>query len=208
MMKKQWTPAEDRHLADIYPKTHNHEVAKLMNRTYGSIIGRASILGLKKDPGYIHELLMIEAQKLQKLGGNTRFTKGRTPVNKGVKLTADQKAKIQYTFFPKGHIPANLKPIGSERISQDGYIMVKIRNGKYVLKHRLIWEMEHGRVPAGHCLKFIDGNPLNCVLSNIRLTTKKAVMEFNQIHNLPDDIKEVIRLKTKINRICDAKKQD
>lgn len=208
MMKKQWTPAEDRQLAEIYPKTHNHEVAKMMNRTYGSIIGRAAKMGLKKDPAYIHELLMIEAQKLQKLGGNTRFTTGRIPANKGVKLTAEQKAKIHYTFFPKGHIPANVKPVGSERIHPDGYIMVKIRNGKYVLKHRLIWEMEHGRIPPGHCLKFIDGNPLNCVLSNIRLTTKKAVMEFNTIHNLPGEIKEVIKLKTKINRICDAKKQD
>lgn len=208
MKKKNWTPAEDRLLAEIYPNLNNQEVAKQMNRSYGSIIGRASSLGLKKDPAYIHQLLMVEAQKLQKLGGNTRFTTGRIPANKGVKLTAEQKAKIHYTFFPKGHIPANIKPVGSERIHPDGYIMVKIRNGKYVLKHRLIWEMEHGRIPAGHCLKFIDGNPLNCVLSNIRLTTKKEVMAVNQIHNLPDDIKEVIRLKTKINRICDAKKQD
>lgn len=66
MMKKQWTPAEDRQLAEIYPKTHNHEVAKIMNRTYGSIIGRAAKMGLKKDPAYIHELLMIEAQKISK----------------------------------------------------------------------------------------------------------------------------------------------
>ena len=207
-MGKSWTPAEDRYLAEIYPKTHNHEVAKLMGRTYGSVVGRASSLGIKKDPAYIHQLLMVEAQKLQRLGGNTRFTKGRTPANKGVKLTEAQKAKIHYTFFPKGHIPANIKPVGSERISTDGYILVKIKGGKYVLKHKLMWEMEYGRIPTGHCLKFIDGNPLNCVLSNIRLATKTEVMAMNQIHNLPDEIKEVIRLKTKINRIIDAKKQD
>lgn len=207
-MKKQWTPAEDRQLAEIYPNLNNHEVAKKMGRSYGSVVGRASSLGLKKDPAYIHQLLMVEAQKLQRLGAKTRFSAGRTPINKGVKLTAEQKAKIHYTFFPKGHIPPNVKPVGSERIHPDGYIMVKIRNHKYVLKHRLIWEMEYGRIPPGHCLKFIDGNPLNCVLGNLRLTTRANNMKENTVHNLPDEIKEVIRLKTKINRICDAKKQN
>jgi len=66
MMKKNWTPAEDRLLAGIYPNLNNQEVAKQMNRSYGSIIGRASSLGLKKDPAYFHQHLMEEAQKVLK----------------------------------------------------------------------------------------------------------------------------------------------
>jgi hypothetical protein len=60
-------------------------------------------------------------------------------------------------------------------------------------------------VPAGYALKFIDGNPLNCVLGNLRLISRAENMANNTIHNLPEDLKEVIRLKNKINRICDAK---
>ena len=95
-----------------------------------------------------------------------------------------------------------------QRITKDGYLMVKLRNRQYVLKHKWMWESEHGKVPAGYALKFIDGNPLNCVLGNLRLISRAENMANNTIHNLPEDLKEVIRLKNKINRICDAKEQD
>ena len=65
-MKKYWTPQEDRELVYIYPRMHDHQVAEEMGRSYGSVVGRASILGLKKDPAYIHELLILEAQKFLK----------------------------------------------------------------------------------------------------------------------------------------------
>jgi hypothetical protein len=42
------------------------EVAEEMQRSYGSIVGRAQVLGLKKDSAYIHEMLMKEAQELLK----------------------------------------------------------------------------------------------------------------------------------------------
>ena len=30
------------------------------------------------------------------------------------------------TWFKKGHIPANYRPVGSERVNADGYIEVKV----------------------------------------------------------------------------------
>ena len=207
-MKKYWTPEEDRKLVDIYPRMHNHKVAEEMGRSYGSVVGRASNLGLKKDPAYIHELLMLEAQKLKKNGFKSRFQRGQVSHNKGKKLSEELKSKISKTYFPIGHQPWNTKPVGYERLNKSGYIMIKLRCGKSVFKHQWLWENEFGKVPPGFVIKFIDGNPLNCVLGNLKLMSRAQTMLDNAIHNLPEDLKEVIRLKTKINRICDAKKQD
>jgi hypothetical protein len=204
-MKKHWSPEEDRKLVNIYPQMHNMEVAEAMHRSYGSIVGRAQVLGLKKDPAYIHEMLMKEAQKLKKSGEAYRYKPGGVSYNKGKRLSESIRDKVSKTFFPKGNKPWNTKEVGHERITKDGYLMVKLRDRQYVLKHKWMWESEHGRVPAGYALKFIDGNPLNCVLGNLRLISRAENMANNTIHNLPEDLKELIRLKNKINRICDAK---
>ena len=207
-MKKHWSPEEDRKLVNIYPTMLNMEVAEAMQRSYGSIIGRAQVLGLKKDPAYINKMLMKEAQKLKKSGEAYRYKPGNVSYNKGKRMNAATKDKLSHTFFAPGHQPWNHKQLGHERLTKDGYLMVKLRDRHYVLKHKWMWESENGRVPAGYALKFIDGNPLNCVLGNLRLISFEENMANNSIHNLPEDLKEVIRLKNKINRICDAKKQD
>jgi hypothetical protein len=207
-MRKIWTLEEDRKLAEIFPRMHNRIIAEEMGRSYGSVVSRAGTLGLKKDPGYIHELLMLEAQKLKKSGYKSRFQKGQPGMNKGKKLSEKVKSKISKTYFPVGHQPWNTKPVGYERVNKSGYIMIKLRCGKSVFKHQWLWENEFGKVPHGMVLKFIDGNPLNCVLGNLKLMSRAQTMLDNAIHNLPQDLKEVIRLKTRINRICDAKKQD
>lgn len=204
-MKKHWSPEEDRKLVNIYPRMHNMEVAEAMQRSYGSIVGRAQVLGLKKDPAYIHEMLMKEAQKIKKAGEAYRYKPGDISYNKGKRLSESTREKVSRTFFPKGNKPWNIKEVGHERITKDGYLMIKLRDRHYVLKHKWMWESEHGRVPAGYALKFIDGNPLNCVLGNLRLISRAENMANNTIHNLPEDLKELIRLKNKINRICDAK---
>lgn len=207
-MRKIWTLEEDRKLAEIFPRMHNRIVAEEMGRSYGSVVSRAGTLGLKKDPAYIHDLLMMEAQKLKKSGYESRFRKGQPGMNKGKKMSKEVRERVSLTFFEKGHKPWNTRPVGHERISKDGYIMIKLRDGLYQQKHRWLWESENGKVPPGSVIKFIDGNPLNCVLGNLKLVSRAQTMLDNAIHNLPQDLKEVIRLKTRINRICDAKKQD
>lgn len=47
--------------------------------------------------------------------------------------------------------------------------------------HRTIWEQAHGRtVPAGHVLRFIDGNHNNLVAENLTLLTRDQVARENQ----------------------------
>jgi hypothetical protein len=112
------------------------EVAEAMQRSYGSIIGRAQVLGLKKDPAYINEMLMKEAQKLKKSGEAYRYKPGNVSYNKGKSMNAHTKEKLSHTFFAPGHHPWNHKQLGHERLTKDGYLMVKLRDRHYVLKHK------------------------------------------------------------------------
>lgn len=104
-----------------------------------------------------------------KTGRSGSFPKGHVPANKGKKgLTTANSAS-----FKKNNIPHNYQPIGTEVITTDGYIKVKIGHPrKWKHKHILVWEKHNGSVPKGHVIKFIDGNPLNCNIDNLMTITK------------------------------------
>lgn len=95
------------------------------------------------------------------------------------------------TWFKPGCTPHNLKPIGYERVTQDGYIEVKVRmkksrpncNDNFVLKHRLIWEQANGPLPPGYVVIFKDGNKRNFALDNLAAITKKERLDMNR-HDL------------------------
>lgn len=95
------------------------------------------------------------------------------------------------TWFKPGCTPHNLKPIGYERVTQDGYIEVKVRmkksrpncNDNFVPKHRLIWEQANGPLPPGYVVIFKDGNKRNFALDNLAAITKKERLDMNR-HDL------------------------
>ena len=71
--------------------------------------------------------------------------------------------------FKKGHRPWNIKPIGEERITNAGFIEVKIAQPDcWKLKHLVVWEEIHGTLPENHTIDFIDGNRQNARLENLR----------------------------------------
>lgn len=83
------------------------------------------------------------------------------------------------TEFKKGHMPHNYKPVGTERISKDGYLEIKVEDPKkWKGKHILIWESAHGSIPKNHVVIFADGDKRNFNLENLILITQaqNAVM--------------------------------
>jgi len=106
-----------------------------------------------------------------------QFEKGHVPFNKG-KKTGGWKP----TYFQKGHIPPNTRPVGTERIdSKDGYLSVKIAEpNKWKAKHVIIWEEQHGKVPEGHKVIFLDGNKTNIELDNLAIVTYGQMLLLNQ----------------------------
>lgn len=101
------------------------------------------------------------------------FPVGHVPQNKGQKMPFNENsAKTQ---FKKGHRGGRAleryKPIGTERLSKEGYIERKIHDGmplqsRWRAVHLIRWEEANGPVPDGHCLKCIDGDKANTAPSN------------------------------------------
>ena len=99
---------------------------------------------------------------------------------KGKKMPLN--ANSARTQFKTGQRPHNTKYAGHERPHEDGYVYISVeetnpRTGferRYVLKHRWVWEKQHGAVPDGMVLK-CKGDKTNCDPSNWELVARGMV---------------------------------
>ena len=142
----------------------------------------------------------------------TQFPKGHVPWNKDKKGISHEGMKP--TQFKKGRKSANWVPIGSERVNADGYVDIKIQDGKLQKnwrgKHILIWEEHNGPVPPGHAVIFGDRNPRNFEPDNLILVSRKQLVRMNQ-HGLIQDDAELTKTGIIIadihNKIGERKKK-
>ena len=113
------------------------------------------------------------------------------------------------TSFKKGNVPANIKPLGHERIdAKDGYIWIKVAEEdpytgfptRYKLKHYHIWEQENGPVPDGFILRFIDGDKTKIELDNLMLVSMAVNLRLNKhgYNDAPDELKPSILAMAKL----------
>ena len=108
--------------------------------------------------------------------------------------------------FKPGGRPHTWNPIGHERVTQDGYLERKISDTgvtrhDYRSVHHLIWIAANGDIPNKHIIIFIDGNKSNFELSNLQCISMAENMRRNTIHRFPEDLKEVIKLNSKVKKI-------
>ena len=118
-----------------------------------------------------------------------RFVKGQESHNKGNKLTPEQYEKVKATMFKKGNVPANVRPVGSERVDVDGYIKIKIAEPDvWQHKQRYIWEQANGPVPKGYAIIFEDGDRRNFDLDNLKCIPKSLLSYINikKLHGKAD----------------------
>lgn len=160
-----WSNEEKEYLAEITPGHHYTEIQELVNEKFKLDLKLNQIKGA------------VSRYKLN-TGFTGRFEKGHIPANKGLKgICAKGSEK---TWFKKGHVPVNHREVGSERITKDGYVEIKIAEpNKWRLKHLVVWEKENGPVPKGHALVFADGDKTNISLDNILLVTRHQLLIMN-----------------------------
>lgn len=196
-----WTAAEIEYLCKHYPDMLARDVACALNKTTRSVYLKAGQMGLKKSDAFFNN------EKSGRLTANTglgtRFKKGLRPWNKGMK-GLQQPGRCKETQFKPGHLGGsalkNVKPVGYERLTKDGYIERKIRaDGPFYKRwravHILNWEAVNGPLPDGHCLVFKDGNKQNLALDNLVLTTRADNMRRNTYHNYPKEIALAIQAR-------------
>lgn len=164
--KKQhkWTDEEKEYLASIVTGKSYKEITKLMNEKFNHQLSEEQIKGA-----------MFRNNLTTGTGGY--FRKGSIPWNRGIKgyMGANK------TSFKKGNIPPNYKQVGSERLTKDGYIEVKVEDpNKWELKHRLIYKEHHGEIPKGHNVIFADRDKRNFDIDNLILVSKAQMLILNR----------------------------
>jgi HNH endonuclease len=148
----------------------NQALTELVNDNFKLNVTRQQIKTFKKN----HKISS---------GLTGRFQKGHIPINKGKRGLYNKGGNR--TSFKPGVRPNNYKPVGTERIDRDGYLLIKVNDDgpwhkRWRHKHKVLWEAVNGPVPKGHCLIFLDSNKENIVLENLQLITRKKLARMNQ----------------------------
>ena len=128
--------------------------------------------------------------------GDTRFKKGMTPWNKGIKT--DLKPT---NGFKKGFTPWHTKELYSERLDKDGYILIKIaKPNKWVRKHRWLYEQEYGAIPENSVIIFADRDKTNLNTDNLICVTRNELKVLNQ-YRLISSVPELTKTGLNIDKI-------
>lgn len=211
-----WDEAKVELLKKHYATMPIDELSRLVNRTRNAIYVKAHDLGLKRDSQFLAEQNRRLGRALSGISRGTQFQKGHVPANKGVK-GFDAGGRSHETRFSPGHRPQTWKPIGSERLSTEGYLQRKVTDTGYPPRdwravHVMLWEVVNGPVPRGHKVCFIDGDKTNIVYMNLELVSDAEMMRRNTIRRYPKDValcaQALGRVKKAIQRRSRNEKQD
>lgn len=120
-------------------------------------------------------------------GYDARFKKGTSPPNKGRKqedwMSPEAIERTKGTRFQKGQMPSNHHEVGTVVVTTDGYVARKTAEpNQWEYVHRMVWEEHNGPIPEGGIVIFLDGNPLNCDISNLQMITRAEHARLNQNH--------------------------
>jgi len=170
----------------------NQELTDLFNAHFGLDLKVSQIKCFKKNHGLSSGL-----------GG--WFKPGQVPFNKGQKGIFLGGEVAEACQFQKGHKAWNWVPLGSERVNADGYVDIKVDDGKlqknWKGKHIVIWEAANGPVPKGHVVIFGDGNNRNFKPENLILVSRKQLVRLNQMKLIQEDA-ELTKAGIVIADIC------
>ncbi len=147
------------------------ELTELVNKTFNSSFSQQKIRDLK-------------ARLKLSNGINVKFKKGQTPWNKG-----------------KKGCKSFSKPIGSERITSNGYIQLKVKEPNvWMHKQRYLYEKHIGKIPPGTMVSFKDGNRQNFNLDNLILMSlqEAIIMTHNKFWSNNPEITQAGHTLSKI----------
>lgn len=211
-MRVRYTQKQLDEIRQRYPHEKTQVIADSMSIAVASIYNLAYKLGLKKSAEYLLTPGCGRLLKGTRNGIAGEFKKGHVPFNKGLKMPDSVYDKVKGTMFTKGHVPANVKPIGYLSVRPDTfgreYIYIKIKDSVWELYHRYLWEQNHGQIPNKMKIAFINGNSLDCRIENLKMVTYQEAMLMNTIHRYTPEIKQLIKLNNKLKQKLNGKEQN
>ena len=164
-------------MLEYIPGHTEAEIRQAFDERFGIVLTEVNISNFK------------HKHKIKSGTGGGRFTKGMTPHNKGKKMPPEIYERCKGTMFKTGQLPVNYRPVGSERIDCDGYVMVKVADPKsWRLKQRVLYEQYHGvKLEKSDVVLFLDGNKQNFAKDNLVKLTRAELARLNQDVKLRDN---------------------
>jgi len=201
-------------LSGQYPHMATAIIAAMLERPIAHIYAKASAMGLHKSAEFF--ALPASGRTTGRQGVGTRSQKGHIPANKGLRRPGWSPGRMRETQFKPGArqgIAVKLyKPIGTERISKDGYRERKVNDGLPLQKrwravHLIVWEAAHGPVCARtHAVVFRNKDRTDARLENLELVTRAELLRRNWHDRYPKSIKQLVQLRGAIARQINKRK--
>ena len=195
-------------IIDLYPNHSSKYIAELLGVTITKVYNTAWAAKVKKSAEY---MLTPESGRIIEPSVANQFKPGHTPHNKGKQISAEIYEKVAPTMFKRGNKPHNTKPNGTINIRADKsgrlYQYIKIKDCQWELLQRHVWTQANGEIPPGSVVIFLDGNYLNCDISNLQVISRRENMARNTIQRYPAELQEVMKLTCKLKRKTNGKQQ-
>lgn len=207
MKRRHWSPEEEDIMRRHYPVTPTKKIAAALGRNERQVFNKAYSMGLEKSQEYLSSANACRFRRGYHPGKGTQFKTGHVAWNKGMKGLI--LGGIETQFKPgnrSGTAEKLYQPIGTERISKDGYIQRKINDDMPMQRrwrgvHIINWEAINGPLPKGHVLVFKDGNKRNTAVENLDLLSRAELMRRNSYHtNYPKEVAQLVQLRGAIAR--------
>lgn len=187
---RKFTPKEDKFLQRNYKKIPAKRMAKMLGRSEATARQRLKLLGITVPP----EIVLKFKQE-------SYFKKGNISHNKGKKMPKNVYEKVKPSMFKKGHISHNKLPLGSQRVTKDGYLEIKTQEpSRWEAYHRLMWEETFGPIPKDGVVRFVTNDKMNVHPFNLELIDRSKNMKLNSYHNYPKEIQLAIQLQGALKR--------
>lgn len=217
MPANRWTAEQDARLRADYPHMRTQDLADAMGLRLKPVYERAKNLGIRKTAAYLSSPQAARLRAGNSKGHQARFKPGNVPHNKGVRQPGWAPGRMAETQFKPGRAQRNYKPIGSERITRDGFLERKVNadlptQRRWVAVQRLVWIAAHGPVPAGHVIAFKPGTKTTVAaeitLDKLECISRVENMRRNTFYRYPQPIPQLIQLRGALSRVINNRSRN
>ena len=203
------TPSERQFVRDHFPDHQTGILARTLGVAYHQVQRLAKSMGLEKSAAFYEG---PDSGRLDGIkGASNRFQKGSVPANKGKKMPGHGSDATKFKPGRPAHEAHNYVPIGTTKVSTDGYLVKKVTDDPSLAParrwegvHRLVWIEANGPIPAGHVVAFKPGMRTTEIelikADRLELRTKAEMALAYGIHSYPEEIASVMRLRGNLTR--------
>lgn len=203
MARHKWTEEEVEFIRKIYPYYENKEISKMVKDKFGFEVSARNLLNVSHKHKFPKKAIP----------NSGCYRKGDVPWNKGKGMSEEVKEKVKKTWFKKGNTPTNHRPVGSTRITVDGYTEIKIAEpNRWALYHRYLYEKAHGvKLKKNEAVIFADGDKSNFDIDNLVKVSRANLLYLNNndlIFDDPDLTKAGVNVSKVAEKIFDLKRKE